>query len=62
MKSFQIFVRISLTHSTQRVLLRDNGSTHGTCVGNLNLKPNEDHSLTNDEVISFGVRVTVGER
>lgn len=46
----------------QEVFLRDNGSTHGTSVGDRRLQSKVDYTLTNDETITFGVRVTSGER
>lgn len=44
------------------VCLHDNGSTHGTSVGGRRLESQVDYSLSNDEIITFGVRVTSGER
>lgn len=44
------------------VCLQDNGSTHGTSVGGRHLPPQENYTLSNDEIITFGVRVTSGER
>ena len=44
------------------VCLHDNGSTHGTSVGGRRLQPQVDYALSNGEIITFGVRVTSGER
>lgn len=46
----------------QGICLQDCGSTHGTHVGGQRLQPHKDHILSNDETVTFGVRVTSGAR
>lgn len=46
----------------QGICLQDCGSTHGTYVGDNRLQPHVDHVLSNDENITFGVKVTSGTR
>lgn len=53
--------RFTVSTAHKGVCLHDNGSTHGTSVGGRRLQPQIDYTLSNDEIITFGVRVTSGE-
>jgi hypothetical protein len=42
--------------------LQDQDSTHGTYIGNLRLEAYKNYSINNNDVVTFGVRVTSGAR
>lgn len=58
----QPLVGVDPYEHTQRAYLQDNNSTHGTYIGNKRLDAHKDYLINNNEVVSFGVRVTSGTR
>lgn len=58
----QPLIKISPYEYIQRAYVQDNDSTHGTYLGNERLDAYKDYLIDNNEIVTFGVRVTSGAR
>ena len=46
----------------QKIYLHDYGSTHGTYIGTQRLESYKDYSINDNDIVTFGVRITSGAR
>lgn len=60
--SLQPLIRHDSYRSIKKAYLQDNDSTHGTYIGNQRLDAFRDYPINHNEIVTFGVRVTSGDR